>query len=269
MSNILVGDGNNMATEHDFGDDCLNEFVQELADEITGSCMIPMNLPAAEVANIVKRARKWFYKKYEYSVQENFFVIPAAAFSTEYFKASRTINLPEGVYSIFGVHQTSGGMGGGDIDFASGDFSVERMFAGHAFGGGAGVTQAAESLEYYVINQKFFDLARQILENPLSFDYNRLNRALRFTGENPKGNVILEVYETISDCALYEDEIFFRYCAAKVKISLGSKLAIFDFQLPGNITVNADAIQSLGESELESVIEEINGDEGVDWMMHS
>ena len=112
-------------------------------------------------------------------------------------------------------------------------------------------------------------MARQILENPLSFDYNRLNRALRFTGENPKGNVILEVYETISDCALYEDEIFFRYCAAKVKISLGSKLAIFDFQLPGNITVNADAIQSLGESELESVIEEINGDEGVDWMMHS
>jgi hypothetical protein len=34
-------------------------------------------------------------------------------------------------------------------------------------------------------------------------------------------------------------------------------------------SVNADAIQGLGEAELEAVIEEIKGDEGVDWMMHS
>lgn len=268
MSNIFVGDGTNMATEHDFGDNCLNEFVQELADEITGSCMIPMNLPAAEVQNIIKRARKWFYKKYEYSVQENFFVIPKATFESSYFKASRTINLPEGIYSVFGVHP-SGGQGlTQDVDFTSGDFSVERMFAGNMYGN-TGTAQAAESLEYYVINQKFFDLARQVLNNPYSFDYNRLKRALRFTGETPNRDVILEVYETIPDCALYEDEIFFRYCAAKIKISLGNKLSIFEFQLPGNISVNADAIQSLGETELEAVIEEIEGDEGVDWMMHS
>jgi hypothetical protein len=62
---------------------------------------------------------------------------------------------------------------------------------------------------------------------------------------------------------------FFRYCAAKIKIALGSKMGIFNFNLPGNIQINADAIQSLGESELEAVIEEIKGDEGVDWMMHS
>ena len=267
MSEIFLG-GSGMATEHDFGEDCLNVFVQELADEITGSCMIPMHLPAAEVSNIVKRARKWFYKKYEYSVQENFFVIPAAAFKSDYFKSSRTINMPEGVYSIFGVHKTNASSLSGDVNFTDGDFSVERMFAGNMYGN-AGVASAAESLEYYVVNQKFFDLARQILNNPYSFDYNRLKRSLRFTGETPTTDVILEVYETIPDCALYEDEIFFRYCAAKIKISLGNKLNIFEFQLPGNITVNADAIQSLGESELDGVIEEINEDEGTDWMMHS
>jgi len=257
-----------MATEHSFGDTCLNEFVQELADEITGSCMIPMHLPAAEVTNIIKRARKWFYKKYEYSVQENFFVIPKAAFASEYFKESRTVNMPSSVYSIFGVHKTNASGLSSDVNFSSGDFSVERMLAGNS-GGNSGVAGAAESLEYYVVNQKFFDLARQILNNPYSFDYNRLKRSLRFTGETPTTDIILEVYETIPDCALYEDEIFFRYCAAKIKISLGSKLSIFEFQLPGNITVNADAIQSLGENELESVIEEINEDEGTDWMMHS
>ena len=107
MSNIHLGNGTNMATEHDFGSTCLTNFVNELADEITGSCMIPMHLPAAEVTNIIKRARKWFYKKYEYSVQENFFVIPKATFTSAYFKASRTINMPSTVYSIFGVHKTN------------------------------------------------------------------------------------------------------------------------------------------------------------------
>ena len=142
------------------------------------------------------------------------------------------------------------------------------MFAANMYGN-SGTAGSAEALEYYVINQKFFDLARQILNNPYSYDYNRLNRALRFTGETPTTDVILEIYETIPDCALYEDEIFVRYVAAKVKISLGNKLNIFEFSLPGNIAVNADAIQSLGESELETIIEEIAADEGTDWMMHS
>jgi hypothetical protein len=46
-------------------------------------------------------------------------------------------------------------------------------------------------------------------------------------------------------------------------------MGIFGFNLPGNISINADNIQSLGEAELERVLEEIKGDEGVDWMMHS
>lgn len=268
MSDIFLGGASGMITEHDYGSACVTDFVKELADEITGSCMIPMHLPEAEVTNIIKRARKWFYKKYEYSVQENFFVIPKAAFSTAKFKSSRTINMPEGVYSIFGVHKTNASSLSGDVNFTEGDFSVERMFAANMYGN-AGTAGSAEALEYYVINQKFFDLARQILNNPYSFDYNRLNRALRFTGETPTTDVILEIYETIPDCALYEDEVFFRYVAAKIKISLGHKLNIFEFQLPGGISVNADAIQSLGEDELETVIAEIAADEGTDWMMHS
>jgi len=57
--------------------------------------------------------------------------------------------------------------------------------------------------------------------------------------------------------------------AAKVKVSLGQKLAIFGYNLPGNITINADVIQSMGQDELEKVIEEIKTDEGTDWMFHS
>jgi len=135
--------------------------------------------------------------------------------------------------------------------------------------GGANTAAAAENLQSYVINESFYDLARQIIDNPISFNYNQLTHELKFTGETPKRDIILEVYETIPECALFGDEAFFRYCAAKIKVSLGQKLGIFGFTLPGNIQVNADLIQGLGEGELEAIIEEIKGDEGTDWMMHS
>jgi len=276
MSNIIVG---NESSNVDpvWASTCFTEFVNELADEITGSCMIPMNLPRAEVQNIVKRAKKWFYKNYEYSVRENFMVLPIALFSSDHFKNSRSFTLPgmdlttggNEVYSVYGLFETGANWGGSmDINFTQGDFGVERMLMGGMYGG-SNTGAAAENLQAYVINESFFDLARQIIHNPLSYNYNQLTHELRFTGESPKRDVILNIYETVPECALFQDEAFFRYCAAKVKISLGQKLGIFGFSLPGNIQINPDLIKGLGEEELDKLIEEIKSDEGTDWMMHS
>lgn len=276
MSEIIVG-GQNSLIDPSWDDACFNEFVNELADEITGSCMIPMNLPKSEVQNIVKRAKKWFYKNYEYSVRENFMVLPIELFSTEHFKKTRSFTLPgmnpatggNEVYSVYGVGEVGSNWGGSmDINWTQGDFAIERMLMGGMYGG-TKTGAAAENLQYFVINESFFDLARQIMKNPLSYNYNQLTHELRFTGETPKKNVILNVYETIPECALFQDEAFFRYCAAKIKISLGQKLGIFGFTLPGNIQVNPDLIKGLGEEELDKLIEEIKTDEGTDWMMHS
>ena len=239
--------------------------------------MIPMNIPKKEVYNIVQRAKKWFYKNYEYSVKESFYILPIALFKTDYFKATRSFTLPKEdpltgggeVYSVYGVREIGSRFGSGtSVTFTTGDFAVERMLYGGLYGG-TGAVAGAENLQYYVINESYFDLTRQILNNPLSFNYNQLTHEIRFTGELPKKDIVLEIYETIPECALFADEAFFRYCSAKIKISLGNKMQIFGYNLPGGISVNADAIQSLGESELEAVIEEIKSDEGTDWMMHS
>ena len=277
MGNILVGGDQSYQEHPEWAAGCFNNFVNELAAEITGSCMIPMNLPRVEVENIVRRAKKWFYKNYEYSVQENFLVIPAAMFQSNHFKYSRSFTHPGmdattgggEVFSVFSIMEKGSSWGGSmDINFTQGDFSVERMLMGGIYGGSK-TGQAAENLQYYVINESFFDLARQIFNNPYSFHYSQLTHELKFTGETPKKDTILKVYQTIPECALFEDEAFFRYCAAKIKISLGQKLGIFGFTLPGNIQVNPDLIKGLGEEELSALIEEIKGDEGVDWMFHS
>lgn len=276
MSNIFVGDSN-YTQEPQYDSGCFTTFVNELADEVTGSCMIPMNLPRKEVQNIVKRAKKWFYKNYEYSMQESFLVLPKELFETTYFKQKRSFTFPKmdantggnEVYSVYGVFETGSRWGGSmDINFTQGDFSFERVLMNGMYGG-TQTAASAENLQYYVVQEKFYDLARQIIQNPLSFHYSQLTHELKFMGETPKRDVICEIYETIPECALFEDEAFFRYCAAKIKISLGQKMGIFGFTLPGNIQVNPDLIQGLGETELEQVIEEIKSDEGADWMMHS
>ena len=284
MGDIFVGDLNDLTTPPDYDGNCRNDFLDEVASHVTGACMIPMNLPKSEVYNIVKRAKKWFYKNYEYSMVENFLFIPEDVFSTEHFKKRRALTLPDGVitlqdgskmpseggevYSVYGVFEEGSGFGTNSITFSTGDFDMERMLYGGLYGG-AGVAKGMENLQYYVINQSAFEMTRQVTENPLSFHYSQQTHELKFTGDTPKKGVFLEVYETIPDCALYGDEAFFRYVAAKVMISLGQKLAIFGYNLPGNITVNADVIQSMGQDELDRVIEDIKGDEGVDWMFHS
>ena len=278
MSEIFVGDLNDLTTPPGYDPNCLNDFIDEVGSHVTGACMIPMNLPKSEVYNIIKRAKKWFYKNYEYSVAENFLYIPHEVFAEDHFKTRRALTLPDGsqstigggeVFSVYGVFERGHTGYGTSITFEQGDFDMERMLYGALSGGGSQVAAAMENLQYYVINQSAFELTRQILENPISFHYSQLTHELKFTGQTPKTDIFLEVYETIPDCALFDDEIFFRYVAAKVMISLGQKLAIFGYNLPGNITVNADVIQGMGQEELDKVIEEIKGDEGVDWMMHT
>ena len=280
MGEIISGSNNDLTTGRYFDPNCLNLFLDEVADDITGACMVPINLPQKEIINIIKRAKKWFYKKYEYSVKENFYHIPRTVFSTDYFKSHRALNLPGpgldgggGVYSVYGLYDLAsgwnGGRGGLDLRFESGsDFSMERMLFRGMYEG-SGMAEAAEELQYYVLNASMADLSRQILENPISYNYSSLTGELKFLGDTPKGDVILEVYETIPDCALYSDEIFFRYVSAKIKQSIGTKLGIFKFALPGNVDFDYDAIKSMGDDELAAIDEEIKGDEGVDWMMHS
>lgn len=281
MSNIQQGNKNDLTTPRQYDNNCLNKFIDELGSDITGACMVPVNLPKKEVINIINRAKKWFRKNYEYSVRSNYYYIPSNVFETDEFKQTRTLYFPKedenggcGVYSVFGVYDTlrsyNSASGGLDQRFQSGsDFSMNKMLFKGAFRHGTGIANSAQSLEYYTINNKLLDMHRQMLEHPLSFEFSRLTGELKFTGENPMGSIVLEVYETIEDCALYEDEAFFRYVSGKIKQSIGSKTGIFKMNLPGNAEFDYKEIKDMGKEEVKEVTEEIKNDEGVDWFFHS
>ena len=268
---------------------CLDELIKLINDDLTIACQIPFTVPKKEINNIIQRAKKYFYKIYEDSVEQMYIALPAGALQVPAFKQGvpygsgqdkqvitnkanidnprGIVKMPSRVYSVNDVFEI-GGFSGEDGGFGSMsfnaddvDFSIDKFIYDDVYGAGIG----SENLMYYVVNSLFIDNARQVLLPQISYTFNRLTKKFRFQGELPKGAVIFEIFSTISDCALFEDEAFQRYVIGQAKIQLSRILGTFSFNLPGNITINYDMISSEGREEVDRVVEEIKGDEGVDY----
>jgi len=268
---------------------CLDELIKLINDDLTIACQIPFTVPKKELNNIIQRAKKYFYKIYEDSVEQMYIALPAGALQVPAFKQGvpygtgqdkqvitnkanidnprGIVKMPSRVYSVNDVFEI-GGFSGEDGGFGSMsfnaddvDFSIDKFIYDDVYGAGIG----SENLMYYVVNSLFMDNARQVLLPQISYTFNRLTKKFRFQGELPKGAVIFEIFSTISDCALFEDEAFQRYVIGQAKIQLSRILGTFSFNLPGNITINYDLVQSEGREEVDRIVEEIKGDEGVDY----
>ena len=245
---------------------CLDKFVEEIKRELSVSCLLPIQMPNAGIYQIIERAKQWFYKNYEDSVEEKYYVIDESTWSTSTFISTKIVELPEGIISVHGVHEQgkegfhSKGFAGLDSDFALDKFIYKDIYR---------PALQSDNMMYYVIHESLYDLARQIFINKLSYSYNRLNKKLRFLGDIPKRHVILEVFQTIDDCSLFKDEIFYRWIVAHCKIQLSRVLGTFQYNLPGNITINYDLIRDEGQTEIENIKTEIKDDEGSDFFLTS
>ena len=268
---------------------CLDELIKLINDDLTIACQIPFTVPKKELNNIIQRAKKYFYKIYEDSVEQMYIALPAGALQVPAFKQGvpfgtgqdkqvitnkanidnprGIVKMPSRVYSVNDVFEI-GGFSGEDGGFGSMsfnaddvDFSIDKFIYDDVYGAGIG----SENLMYYVVNSLFMDNARQVLLPQISYTFNRLTKKFRFQGEIPKGAVIFEIFSTIPDCTLFDDEAFQRYVIGQAKIQLSRILGTFSFNLPGNITINYDMISSEGREEVDRVVEEIKGDEGVDY----
>lgn len=264
---------------------CLDSLVKEINDELSIACQIPFTVPKKALVRMINRAKEYFYKIYEDSVEEMFIALPAGSFAKDSFRkgigtpgeelsqvnienSRGIIAMPprvwavNNVFEIGGFQGEDGGFGSRSFSAGDPDFAIDKFIYSNTFGAGIG----SENLMYYVINEMFIDNARQILQQQISYSYNRLTNKFRFQGELPKRAVIFQIYATVPDCALYSDEAFIRYCIAQAKIQLARILGTFNYTLPGNITINYDMIKSEGKEELDAIVQEIKDDEGVDFL---
>ena len=269
---------------------CLDELVKEINDELSIGCQIPFTVPKRALVRMINRAKDYFYKMYEDSVEEMYLGLPAGTFRKEGFKkgigtkddtlkdsdldTSRGIvTMPDGIFSVNNVFEI-GGFSGEDGGWAGGgnsinggdmDFSIDKFMLASSYNNGAGI--ASEGLLMYVINSKFMDLTRQTLQAQISYTYNRLTHKFRFQGELPKRSVCFQVYAKVPDCALFSDELFIRYVIAQAKIQLARIQGTFSYNLPGSITINFDMIQNEGQEELTEIKETLAADDSPDYFL--
>jgi hypothetical protein len=248
---------------------CLDEFVRQVQQEVTVACQIPFSIPKEEIIRITDRATKWFYKHYEYSVQEKYYMIKASAFSTSQFKKTGEVIMPKSTFAVNAVYQIGefsgedGGFGNNSFAGLDPDFALDKFIYNNVYGAGIG----SEQLMYYTLNAMFIDMARMQLQNMMSYNYNNLNYKFRFMGQLPTNTCVFLVYEKIDNCSLYTDEIFIRYVVAQVKLQLSRVTGTFEFNLPGNVKINYSDIKSEAQDEIKAIEEEIKGDEGVDYFL--
>ena len=268
--------------------ECLNDFVESIQLEISVAGMIPFTIPADVIAQLVKNAKTMFQKMYEDFTEEMFLILPESEIQKKKFnKGIPKINgvdkgknaikdtrgafmLPEKVVSVVGVYEIGGfegeaGWGGMLLGKHTGDISLQNLLYQNAYDRSLAI--AADTTAYYVATESFLDISRQIFQHPITFRYNRLTNNLRFLGELPRKDVIVDVLVAIPDCDMYNDDLFRRYVIADCKANLARVLGTFTYQLPGNVNINVDQIANEGNSEKESIIQEIKDMSGSWYIM--
>lgn len=260
--------------------ECLNDFIESIQNEMSVNGAIPFTIPAESIAQLTKNAKTMFYKMYEDASEEMFIAIPESEIRKKSFQRGihhmdgpgdnkvtdknihtrGTYLLPEGVVSVVGVYSLGGwsgeaGWNTGLLGKNAGDVSLHRMVYQSVYDRTMAVS--ADNTMYYICTEAFLDMSRQIFQNMISFKYNRLTNNLRFLGELPKSDVILDVLVRVPDCDLYNDDLFRRYVIADCKTQLGRILGTFSYQMPGNVNVNVEAIANEGSTEKENVIQEL------------
>lgn len=257
--------------------ECLNDFIESIQAEMSVNCSIPFNIPGESIAQLAKNAKQLFYKMYEDAHEEMFIAIPREEIRKKQFSKGvghmkgegdknalkdrrGTYKLPDGVISVVGVYEIGGwsgeaGWNSGLLGKTSGDISLHRMVYQSVYDRTMAIS--ADNTMYYICTEAFLDMSRQIFQNMISFRYNRLTNNLRFLGELPKDDVVLDVLVRVPDCDLYNDEMFRRYVIADCKNQLGRILNAFSYQLPGNVSINSEAIANEGSAEKEAIIQEL------------
>ena len=236
------------------------QLIQQIKDEVSHSCALPYSLQEPEIQRIIKRARAFFFDNYEYAVEDKFIRLGTDIFQHPEFKSKRTIQLPDCVVSVYEMKEVNGVGIFGQVDR---DFSDSKLLGAEIFLS----PFQGDNLLYRTVMYSYFDLARAYMLETVAFSFNKNTKRLTVMGRNPRIDCVLRAYVMIPDESLYDDELFVRYCLAQAKINLGRMLGVFQYNLPGGVTINFDSIKQDGKDELAEIIAKIDSDNAPGWFM--
>lgn len=236
------------------------QLVAEISAEITNSCALPYSLNDAEVKRIIKRAKSWFFENYQYAVEDRLIAIPLEVFQHQDFKATRMVQMPDCVVSVYHLAEVSGV---GIIGNPERDFSDSKLLGAEIFLS----PFQGDNLVYRTAMYSYFDLAKAYSLETVAHSWNRNTKRITVLGRNPFKNCFVRCMVKIPDEALFDDDLFIRYCLAQAKINLGRTLGVFSYNLPGGVQINFEGIKQDGLDEMTAIKEQIDQENSPDWFL--
>lgn len=235
------------------------ELIEDINNEITFSGMLPYSLPEKEIKRIIKIGANFFYDNWRHAVESQYILLPKELFKNAEFKKKRQIIMPDCVQFVIELKEAKGGsiFATIDRDFAEQKFIGSEIYLTPFMG---------ESIMYRTIMFSFLDLTRGMILDTIAYDYNKNTKLLGVVGRTPRTDAVAKVFRKIDIDKLYEDELFQRYVRANAKVRLAHMLQTFNYQLPGDVTINYQNMVSTAEKEMEEVKQMIKGENTTDWM---
>ena len=244
------------------------QFITRVQNEVTQSCALPFALPSDRIPEYILQAAQFFWLNDDYSAEERFYLIPNADVC-KCSKLNKIVQLPQQIMGVHGVYKVQKDLRYG----AMGDFSIERMMmSSYSMFGGAGTVGSGMSLNGtgynlsdVVVSMYEVDTFNQYLNAPLSYNFNTYSSKLVLLGDLGNSDLLISCMTRCRIQDLYNNHYFFRYVVCLCKRALSMIYGMFEFKLPGGVTINYSTLSEQAESEMEEIKEWFQNNRAADY----
>jgi hypothetical protein len=171
--------------------------------------------------------------------------------------------------SVFGVHKTTDSFNYGVL----GDFSLERIILNNSalaagtggsmsnvFGSGTGYSLTDVTAALYEVSTY-----KSMFYSPLTFNYNQFSNKLVLLGDLGYSDLLLATMQRCKIQDLYNNYYFFRYVVCLCKRALSTIYGMYEFNLPGGISINYSMLSDQASEEMDKIDEWIQNNRACDY----
>jgi hypothetical protein len=247
------------------------QFVQRIIQELTQSCALNLPIPASAIPPLILQAAQYFWANDDRAVEERWYCLPNSEFNK--CGPNKTAKLPDQIISVFGVYKSTDQYSYGVM----GDFSLERMLlnsAALASSSGASMSNvygAAGGYNLMDVTAALYEVNtfKAMFDSPLTYNYNEFSKELIVLGDLGASSLVLQTWQRCKIQNLYNDYYFFRYCVCLGMRSMGQIMGMFEFKLPGGVTINAQMLADRASEEMQTIHEWLMGNHSADYFFNN
>ena len=246
------------------------QFILRVQKEVTQSCALPFALPAERIPEYILQAAGWFYENVDMACEERMYVIKNSDICKGN-KLNKIVQLPQQIMGVHGVYKLQEHLKYGVM----GDFSLERMMMStYSMFGGAGTVgggfngtsgMAGFSLGDVMTSMYEVDTFNQMLNAPLTYNFNMYSSKLAILGDLGDSDVLIDCMVRCRIQDLYNSPYFFRLVVCYAKRALSTIYGMFEFNLPGGVTINYSNLSDQANDEIGEIKEWAENNRSIDY----